>query len=228
MDLQDEYNKKPLGMAKFFQLMKKKFPEVKRTEVYDFVRSQKSRQDAQLPAPSRRIYAKYTTPPGRTQQCDLLSIQGEFAAEGYKYLLTCIDIGSRYGLAYPLKTKKPPETAAALEALQEHGYEMNAKMGKPKRIECDRGGEFMGEFARFCDRNNIELVYGEPENKRDSSIVERFNGTLGNAITRALDVYGRGKWLPVLGHILKAINDTRDMKRVKKVKKRHLSIFWIK
>ena len=217
--LQAEYDKTPLGSVKFFQLMKKKYPGIRRTDVYEFVRGQKSRREAQLPPPGRRIYAKYTTPPGHTQQCDLLSIQGEFSAGGFHYLLTCIDIGSRLAGAYPLKSKKPPEVAAALEHLQKHGYGGVSPLGKPRRIECDRGGEFMGAFARYCDAEGIELMYGEPENKRDSSIVERYNGTLGNAITRALGIYGRGKWLGALTSIIQAINDTRDMKRVKKVVK---------
>ena len=70
-------------------------------------------------------------------QMDLVDMQAyKNDNNKYKYLLTCIDIFSKYSCAAPLKDKKSP---TILEAIKKNLNEGR----KPRKIQTDAGGEFI-------------------------------------------------------------------------------------
>src|SRR3977135_3283848 len=68
-------------------------------------------------------------------QADLVDMQVEAPKnEGFKYILTVIDLFSRYAWAEPLKTKSPIHVKPAFEAIFSKGR-------KPFKIQTDQGTE---------------------------------------------------------------------------------------
>lgn len=78
---------------------------------------------------------------GRDLQADLV-IMTDFEDEnmGYKYMLTVIDIFSKFGSVRPLRTKTAEETARAFEdILLSYKYRNSVR-----NLVCDKGKEFTG------------------------------------------------------------------------------------
>ena len=78
------------------------------------------------------------TKPNEQHQFDLLYMPHNLL-EGntYKYILTGIDVASRYKIARPLRTKKSSEVAFVLEAM----YKKCSAFTYPKTFQCDNGSE---------------------------------------------------------------------------------------
>ena len=72
-----------------------------------------------IPPPKEIHHPHYdVAKPNEQHQFDLLYMPHNlFEGKSYKYILTGIDVGSRYKVARPLKTKKSSEVAFVLEAI---------------------------------------------------------------------------------------------------------------
>ena len=83
---------------------------------------------------------------------------------GVKYLLTVIDVFSKYGWMKPLKSKTGLEVAIALKKIFTER--------KPDKLWVDFGGE-------FCNKEVQKLVtLYSTENEEKSSVAERWNRTM--------------------------------------------------
>ena len=105
---------------------------------------------------------------------DLVEIQ-KFSKwnKGVKYLLTVIDVFSKYGWIVPLKDKKTESVSSAFDRI------FKKSKRKPEMLWTDKGSEFISKhFKEFLKKNKIKLYHTENEEK--SSIVERWNKTMKN------------------------------------------------
>ena len=92
--------------------------------------------------------------------------------KGYRYLLTCIDIFSKFAWVIPLKDKKGITIKNALEKI------FNKR--KPKFLWTDRGTEFYNKQVQdLLNENNIKL-YSTNNSEIKSAVIERFNRTFKN------------------------------------------------
>ena len=92
--------------------------------------------------------------------------------KGYRYLLTCIDIFSKYNFVIPLKDKKGINVKNALQKI--------FKERSPKFLWTDRGTEFYNKQVQdLLNENNIKL-YSTNNSEIKSSVIERFNRTFKN------------------------------------------------
>ena len=92
--------------------------------------------------------------------------------KGYRYLLTCIDIFSKYSWVIPLKDKKGITIKNALEKI------FNER--KPKFLWTDKGKEFYNKQVQdLLNENNIKL-YSTNNSEIKSAVIERFNRTFKN------------------------------------------------
>ena len=104
---------------------------------------------------------------------DLVEMQ-KFAKlnKGYRYLLTCIDIFSKFAWVIPLKDKKGITIKNALEKI------FNKR--KPKFLWTDNGKEFYNKQVQdLLNENNIKL-YSTNNSEIKSAVIERFNRTFKN------------------------------------------------
>ncbi len=88
-------------------------------------------------------------------------------------LLNINDDYNREALAIEVDSSLPSErTIRALEQVIEW-------RGKPKRIRCDNGPEYISTLTQaWAKRNGIELLYTQPGNPQQNAYIERYNRTV--------------------------------------------------
>ena len=96
--------------------------------------------------------------------------------QGIRYLLTVIDILSKYAWVQPLKDKKGPTVVKAFSKILEEGR-------KPLKLQTDKGKEFYNkDMTQWLKENNI--VHFSTGGDAKAAVVERFNRTLKERLYR--------------------------------------------
>lgn len=107
----------------------------------------------------------------QTDLVDLSSLQ-KFSL-GYRYILTCIEILSKYVWAIPLKTKRVEEIVKAFQSI--------VPFRKPKSRQSDFGKEYRNpHLQRYLMREGFRFF--TTNNNTKVSLVERFNRILKTKI----------------------------------------------
>ena len=125
------------------------------------------------------------TKPNEQHQIDLLYMPHNLS-EGntYKYILTGIDVASRYKVAKPLKTKKSSEVAFVLEAIYKNG----GVFKYPKAFQCDNGSEFKNEATKLLEKHNVEIRRATAKYKHiHTAFVEAFKKGLAKLLFKPMD-----------------------------------------
>jgi hypothetical protein len=122
--------------------------------------------------------------------------------KNFAYILTCIDVLSKYGWARPLKTKSHGETADAFRDM------ITSSGRKPWRLFSDKGKEFLGyKFQNLLKENQITHILMEnPVSK--AANVERYNRTLKTRLWKHFSHKDTLQWLNILPKIVKSLNHT--------------------
>ena len=119
--------------------------------------------------------------------------------KGYKYLLTCIDIFSKYAFVLPLKTKQGQELVQAFQKILSTGR-------KPTKLQTDQGTEFLNRvFQKFLRDNNIDFFTVNSGLK--ASVVERFNRTFKNKMYKYFTAKNTLTYINVL-QLVSSYNNT--------------------
>ncbi len=102
---------------------------------------------------------------------DLADMQSlQTFSDGYRYLLVCDDVFSKYPWVVPLKNKTGPSLVEAFKVIFSSGR-------KPEKIMTDQGTEFLNRhFRKLMKEEDIELYNMYNETK--ASIVGRLIRTL--------------------------------------------------
>ena len=132
-------------------------------------------------------------------QCDLMDLQAIARYNnGNRFVLTVIDILSRYGWARPLKSKHGTEVKKAFESIFREGR-------VPKRIQSDQGTEFENRSVRsLFQQYNVELFSVKSAYK--AALVERWNRTLKTKLWKYFTAKNTYKWLGILQDIVHGYN----------------------
>ena len=103
-----------------------------------------------IPPPKEINHPHYdVTKPNEQHQFDLLYMPHNlFERNTYKYILTGIDVASRYKFARPLRTKKSSEVVFVLEAIYKTGDAFKYAM----TFQCDNGSEFKNEVTKLLEK----------------------------------------------------------------------------
>ena len=116
-------------------------PNIPKKQIEEWLKDQ---QAYTLHRPARK--SRYPTRPYRVGgvdhqwQADLMDMQSEAKHnDGNKYILTVIDVFSRYAWAEPCKTKSPKDVKPAFERI----FERDGR--KPFKIQTDEGLEFQAK-----------------------------------------------------------------------------------
>ena len=134
-------------------------------------------------------------------EADLVDVQNlkKFNG-GYRYLLTCIDVLSKYAWVVPLKNK----TSNCIV----EGFKKILKEGRvPQMLHTDKGSEFLNkDFQKFLKHRDISFFTTENETK--ACIVERFNRTLKTKMWRYFTFANTFKYMDVLTKLVQAYNNS--------------------
>ena len=103
---------------------------------------------------------------------DLMSV-GRKGSKGQKYVLTCVDLVTRYGWAYAIKSREAKEIVSTLST------QLFPHFGPPKFVTSDRAAELTsGEFKALLE--GVQAIHHAvtPYNPRSNGACERLNRTL--------------------------------------------------
>ena len=147
--------------------------------------------------PTRKYYVNAIDDQWQMDLADMVQVQRQ--NRGYRYILTCIDILSRFAWARPLKSKSAKEVSAAIEDI------FISSRRTPKRIQTDQGREFYNApVQQLLSNNNVELFSTKSPTK--AALVERFNRTLKNKLWRMFTSRNNHKWIDDLDNVMHAYN----------------------
>ena len=114
-------------------------------------------------------------------QADLVDFK-DYVKEngGHRYLLTVIDIFSRWGMGEPVRNKSDTAVAHALETV------FNRENRMPIKLNTDKGKEFVNpQVNKLLSSHGITL-YHTKDQQMKATLVERFNRTLKDSLTRLM------------------------------------------
>jgi hypothetical protein len=151
------------------------------------------------------VRKRYNTRPYKTSeidqhwQADLVEmIPYANVNDGFRYILTLIDLFSRYAWAEPLRNKTAGEVAAAFRRVFARGRQ-------PQRLQTDDGREFdNGVVQHLLNMENIRFFTVKSQFK--AAVVERFNRTLKSKMWRYFTRTGNHRWVDVLPDLLISYN----------------------
>ena len=160
-----------------------------------------------------------------TWSIDLVDMQ-KLAKEnkGFKYILTCIDVLSKFAWVVPLKNKKYHTLINAFQEILKTAQTAPAPPGgstrlTPKYIWSDQGSEFTNkEMTRFLEPIKVYHTFSEHK----ASPIERFNRTLKNRMWYKMTKHETKNWIGRLPKIVNlynhTIHNTTGMKPYKAIK----------
>lgn len=133
-------------------------------------------------------------------QSDLIDLRSlKKYNNGYVYLLTCIDVLSKYAWVVPLKNKTGDSLVAAFEGILSDGR-------KPRRLQTDKGSEFRNrKFQDYLKQAGISFFVTE-NNDIKAAIVERFNRTLKEKLWRYFTRTNKLRYVDDLAKLVEAYN----------------------
>ena len=105
-------------------------------------------------------------------QADLIDVQRlKKENDNHAYLLTIIDVFSKYAWIVPLRNKTASALTKAFQDVFSEGR-------KPEKLQTDKGSEFRNRsLQQFLKEEEVEFFTTENEDTK-ASIVERFNRTI--------------------------------------------------
>jgi len=119
--------------------------------------------------------------------------------DGYRYILTMIDVFSRFAFARALKTKSGVEVANALSDIFQHR--------RCKILQTDNGKEFYNQHVQeVLKKYDIELF--SVNNEIKCALVERFNRTLKDKMFKYFTYNGGRRWIDILQTLINTYNNT--------------------
>jgi transposase InsO family protein len=187
------------GATAFIREVKKKDKDIDSARVKSWLQSQ---DGYTLHKPTRKLFKRNRTIVNGiddTFQVDLVDVSNLAESnDGFKFILSAIDVFSKYAWAIPLKNKSAAIVNIAIKSIFDSGR-------IPKRIHTDQGKEFLNKtIAETLKKHNIKLYTLNSEMK--ASIVERFNRTLREKMWRYFSHNVTYRYIDILQDLLKNYN----------------------
>lgn len=147
--------------------------------------------------PTNRVIVYSMDQQWQTDFVDIISLQKH--NRGFRYLLTCIDILSKYAWAITLRTKRVEEIVKAFRSI--------FSTRKPRPAQYYGGTEFKNRFFWRCLKQE-EVRFVTTHNNAKASVVKYFNHTLENKIWKYFSHNHTYRYNDVLDALLKSCNHT--------------------
>jgi len=165
----------------------------------------RKRQSYTLHKPARKHFKRNRTTvfyKDELWQMDLCDMKGlKEYNDGVTFLLTVIDVFSKYAFAKPLLNKKGSTVLNAFQTI------LRENDRKPTNVQTDQGTEFTNRgFKSVLEKNRIHYYVTFSENK--AAVVERFNRTLKTKMWKYFTHENTYRYLDVLPELLQGYNST--------------------
>ncbi|XP_077987482.1 SCAN domain-containing protein 3-like [Glandiceps talaboti] len=146
--------------------------------------------------PYRKVYVSGIDDQWQADIVDMPNDQSK--NHGYRYILTVIDVLSKYAWAIPLKSKRGIEMADS--------FELIFKDREPNKIQFDEGREFYNKYVKDIFENH-EIEWFSTRSDKKASVVERFNRTLKSRMYKYFTDKQTRKWIDVLDRLVDGYNN---------------------
>ncbi|CAB3980447.1 uncharacterized transposon-derived [Paramuricea clavata] len=145
-------------------------------------------------------------------QLDLVDMQKYSRAnKGYKWILTSIEILSRYAFVVPAYRKGTKDMVPAVEKILDQFHERFGRY--PKVVQFDEGSEFYNNGVKaLLERHDIHYFSTRLTGKK-AAVVERFNRTLKTRMWKYFTEQGftekSMRWIDVLDNFIASYNHSK-------------------
>ena len=186
--------------------------ELPRKQVVKFLVKQGFWQ-VHLPRPRKIKKPHYqVTVPNEVHEFDLLFMPADVLyGNKYKYILTGVDVASRYKVARPLLTKNASEVAERLKDIYKAG-----PLTWPKTVQIDNGSEFKADVTKLYEKQGVKIRRATTKYKHTHTA---FPGTMNKELAEfsfklqdAQELNDPekvfGTWIKYLYKIIKKMNNT--------------------
>ena len=166
-----------------------------------------------LPPPKHIDRPHYElTIPNQMHQFDLLYMPSDTSyGNKYKYILSRIDVASRYKVARPLRTKQAKDVADMIADIYKVG-----PLTYPKIFQCDNGSEFKAAVTETLEKHEVRIQCEMTKYKHThTAFVEALNKILAEQLFKVQDVQELNNpdkvsstWVKLLYGLVDKLNDT--------------------
>ena len=132
--------------------------------------------------------------PFRRVAIDIVGPLSPLSEEKHRYILTIVDVATRFPEAIPLRSIDSVSVAEAL-------FTVFSRLGFPVEVLSDNGSQFTSDmFREFLKFLQIKAVHSSPYHAQSNGIVERFHGTLKPMLKKTVLDHPRlwHRYLPAL------------------------------
>jgi L-rhamnose mutarotase len=142
--------------------------------------------------PRRKTFAKGVDDLFQADLADMRNLAS--SNDGNSYILTCIDVFSRYAFAVPVKDKRGSTVAAAFEKIFAERV--------PNMLQMDRGTEFYNVQMQELFKKNGVRHYSSLNDDIKAALVERFNTTVKSRLFRYMTRSYTKRWIDVIDDVV--------------------------
>lgn len=193
------------GRDKLFSYIQDNYPKstISRRQIMHYLEDQNVAQLFNGTKPTRDIQATVLKEPYSVLGIDLINME-HLAVDGINYLLTVIDLFSKYAWIEPIKDK---EAKTVTEAMRKIIKRIDHSV---KSIRVDNGSEFISEdFQKLLKKNNIKCVFSSAGKPWANGQIERFNGIIKQKIKMYV-TQTDSNWLPILQKLVDNYNHIKS------------------
>ena len=190
------------GKEKLYIEGKKFYPNLKRKDVNEWLSEQivyTLHKQARKNFKRNPVVAEHIN---ENFQADLLDMQ-EYSKlnEGYRYLLTVIDVFSKRAWVEKLRSKNKTNVADAMKKI--------VILNNPTKLMTDEGTEFKNNlFSALMKKHNINHFFAKNKDVK-CSVVERFNKTLKDHLTKYTTYKGTRRYADIIHDFLEGYHKAK-------------------
>jgi hypothetical protein len=204
-----EYDASPLysgGRDRLWNHLSDKYVGISRSAVMKFI-SNSALHQVTTPQ-KKKIQSRpiVITKPGIYVQIDLVDMQKYSGLNnGYNWILTYVDLFSKFAQARPMKSKHVKNVMAAMDDI----FKDIPASYRPRTIQADNGSEFKTQFEKHMkSKYTIRVIHSQAYNPSSQGAVERFNKTIKSMIYQFMTRFDSKRWIDLLPSLIANYNST--------------------
>ena len=183
--------------------------QVSREKVKKWFEHQSTYTRVKQPTRSFRRRQTYVSSIGEQLQMDLVDMSKyENENDGYLWILTAIDVFSRFAFCTPVRRKHEEFMEPAVKrVLEEHKKKFDKY---PDVVQFDDGGEFYNQRVLPLLKSLSIGYFSTRLTSKKAVVVKRFNRTLKTKMWKLFDHENTKEWIDVLDLLVDNINGSKN------------------
>ena len=190
------------GLENFYRVLKQKKIKITRQELKKWLESQEvyTRHKPSIKKfPRNQVITRGIDDLWQIDLADVQNIAKE--NDGFRYLVTCIDVFSKFAWVEPIKNKKAESVLEAFQLI------ISSSKRKPNFLQSDQGTEFLNK--KFKDYlTDIDVGYYYVNSELKASVIERFNRTIKEKIYKYFTLKNTERYVDILDILVKTYNNS--------------------